>query len=145
MKYKTYEEMKETHQKMVDNLPIKFAFSDEQFERAMQELGLTKDDTDKVVGIGAGGFCLPETADKLVELYKIFNEEEEQAFKNNNFLQSAFEYELANHEYIITYDIYDTLRALNISMKEYQENERYKNIMQKAIENYKKDMEKLGW
>lgn len=145
LKYKNYSEMKETHQKMIDNLPLKFAFNDEQFERAMQELGLTKDDTDKVVGIGGGGFCLPEVANKLVECYKIFNEEEQQAFKNDEFLQSAFEYELANHEYIITYDIYDTLRALNISMKEYQENERFQNVMKKAVEKYKKDMEKYGW
>lgn len=140
-----YGEMKERHQKMIDNLPLKFAFSDEQFERAMNELGLTKDDTDKIVGIGGGGFCTPEVADKLVECYKIINEEEEKAFKNDEFLQSAFEYELANHEYIITYDIYDTLRALNISIEEYQENERYQNIMLKAIKNYEKDMEKFGW
>ena len=39
----------------------------------------------------------------------------------------------------------DTLRALNITMKEYQENERYKKIMQEAIVNYKKAMEKYGW
>lgn len=145
MKYKNYEEMKETHQRMIDNLPLKFAFSNEQFERAMQELGLNKNDTDKIVGIGGGGFCLKETAEQLIKLYQIFNEEEQQAFKNDDFLQSAFEYELANHEYIITYDIHDTLRALNISMKEYQKNERYINIMNKAIKKYKKDMEKYGW
>lgn len=140
-----YVEMKERHQKMVDSLPLKFAFSDEQFEKAMQELGLTKDDTDKIVGIGAGGFCLPETAEKLVEYYKQFDKEEQKAFKNDEFLQSAFEYELANHEYIITYDLFDTLRALNITEEEYQKNERYQDIMKKAIKNYKKDMERFGW
>lgn len=140
-----YVEMKERHQKMIDELDLKFAFSDEQFEKAMQELGLTKDDTDKIVGIGAGGFCLPETAEKLVEYYKQFDEEEQNAFKNDEFLQSAFEYELANHEYIITYDLFDTLRALNITEEEYQKNERYQDIMKKAIKNYKKDMERFGW
>lgn len=140
-----YVEMKERHQKMIDELDLKFAFSDEQFEKAMQELGLTKNDTDKIVGIGAGGFCLPETAEKLVEYYKQFDEEEQKAFKNDEFLQSAFEYELANHEYIITYDLFDTLRALNITEEEYQKNERYQDIMKKAIKNYKKDMERFGW
>ena len=140
-----YVEMKERHQKMVDSLPLKFAFSNEQFERAMNELGLTKDDTNKVVGIGAGGFCLPETANKLVEYYKQFDEELTKAFENDEFLIDAFEYELGNHEYIITYDIYDTLRALNISMKEYQENERYQKLMHIAVENYKKAMERFGY
>ena len=140
-----YVEMKGRHQKMVDSLPLKFAFSEKQIKKAMQELGLTKDDTDKIVGIGAGGFCLPETAEKLVEYYKQFDEEEQKAFKNDEFLQSAFEYELANHEYIITYDLFDTLRALNITEEEYQKNERYQDIMKKAIKNYKKDMERFGW
>jgi hypothetical protein len=145
LKMEKYVEMKERHQKLIDELPLKFAFSNEQFKNAMEELGLTENDTDKVVGIGGGGFCLPETAEKLVNYYKQFNEEEEKAFKNDDFLQSAFEYELANHEYIITYDLYDTLVALNINVKEYQENERYQKIMDKAIKNYEKDMEKYGW
>lgn len=140
-----YNEMKERHQKLIDELPLKFAFSDEQFEKAMIELGLTKKDTDKVVGIGGGGFCLPETADKLIEYYKQFEKEEAKAFKDDDFLRSAFEYELANHEYIITYELEDTLRALNISKKEYNKNERYKKIMKEAIKNYEKEMEKYGW
>lgn len=140
-----YNEMKERHQKLIDELPLKFAFSDEQFEKAMIELGLTKKDTDKVVGIGGGGFCLPETADKLIKYYKQFEKEEAKAFKDDDFLRSAFEYELANHEYIITYELEDTLRALNISKKEYNKNERYKKIMKEAIKNYEKEMEKYGW
>lgn len=140
-----YNEMKERHQKLIDELPLKFAFSDEQFEKAMIELGLTKEDTDKVVGIGGGGFCLPETADKLIEYYKQFEKEEAKAFKDDDFLRSAFEYELANHEYIITYELEDTLRALNISKEEYNKNERYKKIMKEAIKNYEKEMEKYGW
>lgn len=75
---------------------------------------------------------------------KIYEEFKEN-LKNDNFLQSAFEYELANHEYIITYDVSDALRALGITLEEYQKNNRYKEIMKKAIENYKKDMELLGW
>lgn len=140
-----YNEMKERHQKLIDELPLKFAFSDEQFEKAMIELGLTKEDTDKVVGIGGGGFCLPKTADKLIEYYKQFEKEEAKAFKDDDFLRSAFEYELANHEYIITYELEDTLRALNISKEEYNKNERYKKIMKEAIKNYEKELEKYGW
>lgn len=140
-----YEEMKARHQKMVNSLPLKFAFSDEQFKKAMEELGLTENDTDKVVGIGAGGFCLPETAKELNEICKKNHEEEQKAFKDDEFLQSAFEYELANHEYIITFDLEETLNALDITSEEFYKNERYQNIMKKAIANYKKDMERFGW
>lgn len=140
-----YEEMKARHQKLIDSLPLKFAFSDAQFERAMNELGLTKDDTDKVVGIGAGGFCLPETAEKLENYCKQFHEEKTKAFKNDDFLRSAFEYELANHEYIITCELDETLRALDISEEDYYKNDRYKRIMKEAIKNYAEDMERLGW
>lgn len=140
-----YVEMKERHQKLIDELPLKFAFSNEQFKKAMNELGLKEDDTDKIVNIGAGGFCLKETAEKLINYYKQFNEEEEKAFKNDDFLRNAFEYELSNHEYIITYDISDTLRALNITIEEYQKNKRYQKIMKEAIANYEKAMNELGW
>ena len=145
MEKETYTQMKARHQKLIDALPLKFAFSDAQFEKAMQELGLTKDDTDKVVGIGGGGFCLPETADKLANYCKQFHEEEQKAFKNDDFLRGAFEYELGNHEYIITYELDETLAALNISEDEFYNNDRYKRIMKEAITNYKQEMEKFGW
>ena len=86
-----------------------------------------------------------ETAKELNEICKKNHEEEQKAFENDEFLQSAFEYELANHEYIITFDLEETLNALNITSEEYYKNERYQNIMKKAIANYKKDMERFGW
>ena len=46
-----YDEIKEKHQKIVNEFPMKFAFSDEQFNRGMKELGLDPKDIDKVVSI----------------------------------------------------------------------------------------------
>ena len=37
-----YDEIKEKHQKIVNKFPMKFAFSDEQFNQGMKELGLEK-------------------------------------------------------------------------------------------------------
>ena len=51
-----YAELREKHQKEFDKFPMKFAFSDKQFKEAMESLGLTENDTDKIIGIGAGGF-----------------------------------------------------------------------------------------
>ena len=142
-----YLEMKERQQKETDNLPIYFAFGDRQLQEKSNELGFESiDDMIKnIVGIGAGGFCKKEDYQNIINTFKKHNEELKENLKNDEFLQSAFEYELANHEYIITYDISDTLRSLGITLKEYQENERYQNIMKVAISNYKKEMEKMGW
>jgi hypothetical protein len=40
-----YEEWKNTKQKEFDELPIFFAFNDKQFKEAMEERGLTENDT----------------------------------------------------------------------------------------------------
>ena len=99
----SYVEMKERHQKEVNNFPIKFAFSDEQFKRAMEELGLTENDLDKVVSIGAGGFI------RKTDI-KAYNEMGERQYKEVLFL-----YELGNHEYIITFDISESLDAVGLT------------------------------
>ena len=143
---KTYEEFKERQQKEIDDLPIYFAFGDRQLQEKSEELGFKNIDDmlNNVVGIGAGGFCKKEDYQNIINTFKKHDEELKENLKNDEFLKSAFEYELANHEYIITYDISDALRPLGIKYDEYLKNERYQNIMKKAIENYKKDMKLLG-
>lgn len=142
-----YEELKAKQRKEADALPIYFAFGQRQFDELMQKLGFDNEEEFKknVFTIGAGSIILNKDKEKVLDTFLKNEKEMEKAFENDDFLLSAFEYELANHEYIITYDISDTLRALGISLKEYQENERYKKIMAQAITNYKKAMEKFGW
>ena len=142
-----YKEFKERQQKETNNLPIYFAFGNAQLQERADELGFDSIDDmlSNVVGIGAGGFCKKEDYQNIINTFKKHDEELKENLKNDEFLKSAFEYELANHEYIITYDISDALRPLGIKYDEYLKNERYQNIMKKAIENYKKDMELLGW
>ena len=64
--------------------------------------------------------------------------------KNDEFLESAFEYELGNHEYCITYDIIETFDALDISYDEYETSERIQRISKKAITKYMNEMRKMG-
>ena len=60
----TYQEYKKARQDEFNNLPIFFAFSNEQFKRAMEERGLTENDVDKVYRFGGtGGFYLKKDAD----------------------------------------------------------------------------------
>lgn len=43
-----YAEMKKRHQEEVNALPMYWAFSDEQFDQQLKELGLTRNDTGKL-------------------------------------------------------------------------------------------------
>ena len=49
-----------------------------------------------------------------------------------------FIYELANHEYCITYDLEETLNALGLSVEEINADERLLHGLNKAIEDYLK-------
>ena len=73
------------------------------------------------------------------------SKEMEKAMKDDDFLLSAFEYELGNHEYIITYEIDETLDALGITPEEYSNSDRMKRIMKQAKINYLNEMEKFGY
>lgn len=142
-----YEELKAKHQQEVNDLPIYFAFGNEQLEKLTQQLGFKDQDEllKNVFTIGAGSIILNKDKDKVLNTFLEHDKAMLKAFEDDEFLQSAFEYELANHEYIITYEIEPTLCALGIKLTEYQTNERYQDIMKKAITNYKKDMERFGW
>lgn len=52
----TYVEISRKHQERVNKFPMRFAFSKEQFKIAMESLGLTQYDTDKITSIAGGGF-----------------------------------------------------------------------------------------
>lgn len=142
-----YEEFKERQQKETNNLPIYFAFGNTQLQERADELGFESIDNmiNNVVGIGAGGFCKKEDYQNIINTFKKHNEELKENLKNDEFLKSAFRYEMSNHEYIITYDIYDTLRALGITLEEYQKSERMQKLFKEAKENYLKAMNELGW
>lgn len=98
----TYTEYKSARQGEFNALPIFWAFSNKQFEEAMQERGLTMQDTDKVFSIGAGGFAL--TSDKDVILAFLKKEDPlPKLMKDPAFAADAFFYEMCNHEYGINW------------------------------------------
>ena len=142
-----YEEFKERQQKETNDLPIYFAFGNAQLQERANELGFESIDdmTNNVVGIGAGGFCKKEDYQNIINTFKKHDEELKENLKNDEFLKSAFEYEMSNHEYIITYDISDTLRSLGITLEEYRESERMQKLFKEAKEDYIKAMNELGF
>lgn len=125
--YESYKKMKREHQTEIDNFPIFFAFSNEQFEKAMKEAGLNPEDTDKIVSIGMGGFVKKKDAENFLDMIANHQKEQEKSIAadetGEGFIKDMFLYELANHEYIVTGRFDDTLDAVGLTLEEVKENE----------------------
>ena len=143
----TYSQMKSRHQKAVDNLPMYFAFGDRQFNELRERLGFETEEEmlKNVFTLGAGSIILKKDKELVMSTFEQNSKEMDEAMKDDDFLLSAFEYELGNHEYIITYEIDETLDALGIDPEEYLNSERMRRIMKQAKINYLKEMEKFGY
>ena len=142
-----YVEFKEKRQKEVNELPMYFAFSDKQFNDLMVKLGYDDENVflNDIMSIGGGSIILKKDKELFMNTFDRIDKELTENLKNDEFIESAFEYELGNHEYCITYDISETLDALDISYDEYQNNERIQKIAKKAIKKYMDKMKKIGW
>ena len=136
-----YAEMKARHQERVNALPIKFAFSMEQFRTAMKELGLTENDTDKIYKMGGtGGFYRREDSQLIFGTFEENEIEKKAAISNDldgsGFIKDMFLYELANHEYCITYDLEPTLDALGLTADEVNASPELLNGLKLARKEY---------
>ncbi len=142
-----YQEMKDRQQKEFDAFPIGAAFSQQQFQNMMEKWGLTVKDTDKICSIGGG--CYIRKAD-IAAFTTLINKTAAE-LKNaitadltgDGFIFDMFVYELANHEYCITYDLEETLDALGLTPEEVNADELLKHGLNKAIKYYLKNYENL--
>lgn len=146
----TYAKLKETHQKSVNALPIKFAFSNEQFKNAMEGWGLTVDDTDRIYKLGGtGGFYRREDSKLIFDTLEQNEREMKDAIAadkdGTGFIKDMFRYELANHEFCVTYDLEPTLDALGFTIEEVFTDDALRNGLKLAQEEYLKDAEEHGW
>ncbi len=114
-----YEKIKNKHQKRVNDFPLGFAFSNNQFKDMMEKWGLKETDTDKIYSIGAGGFIrktdLEEYNKMWYEIRKEHNDLIKQDKTGEGYIKDMFLYELENHEYGYTYELEDTLDALELT------------------------------
>lgn len=129
--------MKDRQMERFNKFPIKFAFSDEQFERGMRELGLEPSETDKVYSLpGTGGFYRRTDADELNKMWADFEREMETEIAadttGDGFIYDMFYYELCNHEYGYTGDDEDAINALDLTYEEIEADDRLKNALYKA-------------
>lgn len=118
----SYLSLKNKHSDEVNNFPMIFAFSQEQLKEGMEKLGLTTDDTDKVVSIGTGGIIRKTDVSDFKEMFSRHSKEMKEAIEadktGEGFICDMFRYELANHEYGYTGELEDTLDALGLTYSE---------------------------
>lgn len=133
-----YAELKNKLQKEFDAFPFGFAFSNEQFEKMKEELGVK--DNSELISIGAGGFIRKTDEKALDELINGKEKRMKEAIASDptgkGFIKDMFLYELANHEYCITYELDDTLYALDLTYEEVMKDSRLKLGLELAKNEY---------
>lgn len=140
-----YLELKNNNQKRFNDFSKKyiywiFAFDSKEFENKLKEHNLTKND---IISIGAGGFIKKEHKELyLQEMNRLNDNDAFKQIKHDDLeVKKAFMYELANHEYCITYNVDDTLDALGITAEEIKKDPRLKKILKEAVNEYLEDSE----
>jgi hypothetical protein len=126
--------LQEKKRKLVNDFPMAFAFSNEQFEEAKVKLGVT--DNSELLSTSAGGFIRKTDQIAYTELFQMINTQDTEAMKDDDYMYQGFLSELANHEFCITYDPTDTLKCFGLTVSELNEDERLLTIFKKAKDQY---------
>lgn len=123
----SYRELRDRQQKEVNEFPLGFAFSNQQFKEMMENWGLTEDDTDKIYSIGAGGYVQRKDSPAMHEMFNRHHKELQDAINEDRtgevFIKQMFKEELENHEFGYTGDYEDTLDALGMTWETIRKNE----------------------
>ena len=131
-----YEEIKNKHQKRVNDFPLGFAFSNQQFKDMMEKWGLKETDTDKIYSIGGGGFIRKNDLEEYNKMWTEIRKEEkdliEQDKTGEGYIKDMFLYELENHEYGYTHELEDTLDALELTYDQVMESPSLKHGLELA-------------
>lgn len=135
-----YVALRERQQQEVNDFPMVFAFNHQQFIEGMHQLGLKATDTDKVYSLGnLGGIYRKSDAEALHAMIDRHASELEAGIKSDTdgtgFAYDMFRYELANHEYCVTYDLEPTLDACGLTIIEVNDSP----ILKKALNAAKRD------
>lgn len=141
----SYRELIQEQQKRFNNFEgVFFAFGNDQFDAGMRKIGLEPDDTKNVLHIGMGGYIRKDRSDALDALFEQNRQEMKNAFDSDKtgegFILDALLYEMGNHEFAVTWDIDDALRAIGITHKQVEQDSRITHAIDLAIQKYR-DME----
>lgn len=102
-KLQEYLEMKERHQRDVNNFPIAFAFNTSQLKEALEKIGAKSLDECRTIH-NCGDIIHKRDVKAFNEMAVNHAKELNDAMKDPEFAKSAFRYEMDNHEYAINWD-----------------------------------------
>lgn len=131
-----YRELKKELETIYSDLPIFYAFNKEQLKEGMKKLGVK--DGKELYQNEIGGFYKKTDSKKIQETTDKMSKMLEDFIKDKDQLADALSYELANHEYCITGDVYDALSAFNLSYDKL--NTMQKEALKIAIEQQEEDL-----
>ena len=131
-----YVEFEKRKQEKINNFDMFFAFDNKQLENGLEKLNVNKNE---IVSIGMNGFIRKSDVQKFKNMLNNFKEEHTKNMKNDDYVYHMFKYEMANHEYIITYDDEEILEVCNVNENQFIEDERMKSIYVKAKNDYIKE------
>lgn len=142
--FNTLKELKDTHQKEVNEFGFifVFAFAEKEFIEKMSEeikkrkpkctcISTMEGIAKHVVSIGAGGYVFKEDVPAMNEMFSRHEEERKHFNKTEKNFVDMILYEMNNHEYGYTRDPYDTLMALGKSANDF-EDDMFKKAWKKA-------------
>ena len=143
-----YREFKEKTQNEFNNFPIGFAFTSKQFEESKKKLGVK--DNSELVKIGCNAFIRKADRVKFHKMISSQNEEYDRLIlediEGNGFIADMFKYELPNHEFGYTWDLEDTLDALDLTKEKVMSDKKYFNGINNALkEIYNAELTKDGY
>ena len=120
-KIQEYLEFKKAQEQEVNDFPIAYAFSEKQFEEALEQLGATKEEV--VTVFGHGDVVKKEDASKFIDMLVRHSQElKDKLLEDKEFAAAAFRYEMDNHEYAINWDgDDDVLRCFGLKYDELTE------------------------
>lgn len=133
--------MKQRHQKDLDDFPYFVAITKEQFKEKCKELGLSKQDKEKLLILKNGACMKKENLKSWGDMLIRHQQEKDTLIKNDRtgtgFIYDMFFSELNNHEYGYTFDDIDTIESLGYSREDIEKNSALKNGLQLAKDKIK--------
>lgn len=133
----TYQQHKANAAKRIEEVPMYFAFNNEQFEAVLEKLG--NPEMNELCSIGAGGIMRKTEKHLLREAFDANEAELAEVKANEKEMIAAIVYELGNYEYCITYDPTNTIEALGLDLDDGDIAE----MFAKAEKQYWADMQEM--
>lgn len=133
-KIPSYLEWKKQTQEEFNAFPMGFAYNSEQLEEEKKRLGVKENS--ELICVMSCGFIRRKDRNAFLKMNKRHAEQFKRYKQDRQFVYEMFRYELANHEYVITFNIDDTLDACGITFEEYRANPMYMEQMENAKNDY---------